>query len=65
MDILIALVIFLALTGVFSLMGLNVWVRPKAAIDRVTGSVAEQQGEVAHPSLAFRDLLRKLGSLVP
>ncbi|MGH9657658.1 MAG: type II secretion system F family protein, partial [Bryobacteraceae bacterium] len=25
----------------------------------------EQQAEVAHPSLAFRDLLRKLGSLVP
>src|SRR5436853_6974756 len=66
MDILFTLLIFLGLTGVFALLGLNVWVWPKAAIDRVTASAADPQAqEVAHPSLAFRDLLKKLGTLVP
>lgn len=66
MDFLFSLVIFLALTGVFALLGLNVWVWPKAAIDRVTASAAaEQAQQAAHPSLAFRELLKKLGTLVP
>ena len=66
MNVLFSLLIFLALTGVFALLGLNVWVWPKAAIDRVTASAADpQHQEVAHPSLAFRDLLKKLGTLVP
>src|SRR5438270_9695219 len=66
MDILFTLLIFLALTGVFALLGLNVWVWPKAAIDRVTASAADPQAQqIAHPSLAFRDLLKKLGTLVP
>jgi tight adherence protein C len=68
MDILFTMLIFLALTGVFALLGLNVWVWPKAAIDRVTASAADptqMQAANAHPSLAFRDLLKKLGTLVP
>src|SRR6266571_5137522 len=66
MDFLFELLIFLGLTGVFALLGLNVWVWPKAAIDRVTASAADPQSqEVSHPSLAFRDLLKKLGTLVP
>src|SRR6266852_8752199 len=66
MNVFFSLLIFLALTGVFALLGLNVWVWPKAAIDRVTASAADPQlQEVAHPSLAFRDLLKKLGTLVP
>jgi tight adherence protein C len=66
MDLLFTLLIFLALTGVFALLGLNVWVRPKAAIDRVTASAADPQMHTSsHPSLAFRDLLKKLGTLVP
>jgi tight adherence protein C len=66
MDILFSLLIFLALTGVFALLGLNVWVWPKAAIDRVTASAGDAQMQTtAHPSLAFRDLLKKLGTMVP
>jgi tight adherence protein C len=66
MDILFSLLVFLALTGVFALLGLNVWVWPKAAVDRVTASAADPQLQTtAHPSLAFRDLLKKLGTLVP
>lgn len=65
MVLLLTILIFLLLTGIFAMLGVNVWVRPKAAIDRVAGSVIEQQAQVAHPSLAFRDLLKKLGTLVP
>jgi len=66
MDVLFTILVFLALTGVFALLGLNVWVWPRAAIDRVTASAADPQSqEVPHPSLAFRDLLKKLGNLVP
>src|SRR5436305_7765459 len=66
MDLFMSLLVFLALTGVFALLGLNVWVWPKAAIDRVTASAADPQAQqIAHPSLAFRDLLKKLGTLVP
>src|SRR6266481_8072192 len=66
MDLFMSLLVFLALTGVFALLGLNVWVWPKAAIDRVTASAADPQAqEIAHPSLAFRELLKKLGTLVP
>jgi tight adherence protein C len=66
MDILFSILIFLALTGVFALLGLNVWVWPSAAIDRVTSSAADpQMHQAAHPSLAFHDLLKKLGTLVP
>src|SRR6266516_1761120 len=65
MNILFTLLIFVALTAVFALLGLNVWVWPKAAIDRVTASAADPQAQhIAHPSLAFRDLLKKLGSLI-
>src|SRR5437764_3745621 len=66
MDLFMSLLVFLALTGVFALLGLNVWVWPKAAIDRVTASAGEQQLNTSnHPSLAFRDLLKKLGNMVP
>src|SRR5437867_9696993 len=66
MDLFLTLLIFFALTGVFALLGLNVWVWPKAAIDRVTASAGDPQAAVvAHPSLAFRDRLKKLGTLVP
>jgi tight adherence protein C len=66
MDILFSILIFLALTGVFALLGLNVWVWPKAAIDRVTASAGDPHlQQAAHPSLAFREVLKKLGTLVP
>src|ERR1700687_4117677 len=66
MSIFFTVFIFLSLTGVFALLGLNVWVWPKAAIDRVTASAGDAQlQQASHPSLAFRDLLKKLGTLVP
>lgn len=65
MALLISILVFLVMTGLFALLGLNVWARPKAAIDRVTGAIVEQQTPMAHPSLAFREMLQKLGNFVP
>lgn len=57
--------IFLLIAGILASLGLQLWVRPKAAIDRVTATALETAGPAGHPSLAWRELVRKLGSLVP
>jgi tight adherence protein C len=45
---------------------MKLWVQPGEAMDRVTGAVAIDRGEQpVHPSLIFRDMIRKLGTLVP
>jgi tight adherence protein C len=58
------LLVFLMITAIGVLLGLQLWARPKAAIDRVTAT-AEAPVAVGHPSLAWRELVRKLGNLVP
>jgi tight adherence protein C len=59
-----SLALFLTLTALLYLLGLNVWVSPKAVIDRVSGENwrAEAGGT---RNLAFREILQKLGSAVP
>src|SRR4026208_197003 len=59
-----SIVLFIILTGVMYLLGVNVWMGSKTVIDRVSGA-NWQNHEAAHPSLVFRDLLEKLGNLVP
>jgi tight adherence protein C len=56
--------LFLALTGMLSLLGVRVWLGPRAMIERVSGQ-SWQARDVAHPSLTFRDLMHKLGDLAP
>jgi tight adherence protein C len=57
--------LFLALTATLYVLGVNVWIGPKAIIDRVSGANWQTSQEAAHPSLVFRDVLQKLGNLVP
>ena len=57
-------VLFLALTGLLYTLGVNVWLGPQTIIDRIAGQDYSAH-ETAHPSLAFRDMLNKLGNLVP
>jgi len=64
MMLLISILVFLLIALMFAWLGTHLWARPKAAIDRVTGATAEMK-TVAHPSLAWRELVRKLGSLAP
>lgn len=62
--LLVTLLVFVLITAIGVLLGLQLWAHPKAAIDRVTATV-EATAAVTHPSLAWRELVRKLGNLVP
>ena len=59
-----SLFLFVLLTGMLYLLGVNVWLGRNTVIDRVSGQDWQSQ-EAAHPSLAFRDVIEKLGDLVP
>lgn len=67
MMLLLTVAIFLALAVGISLAGLKFYVRPKEALDRVAGVGVAGIEEVApaHPSLAMRDVVEKLGKLIP
>src|SRR5260370_23660138 len=57
--------VFVLVIGILVTLGMQLWVRPKAAIDRVTAAAVEAPVAVSHPSLAWREVIRKLGTLVP
>lgn len=66
MPFLIAFMIFLAVAVAGAAVGLKMWVRPKEAIERVTGVEAYTQDRMpVHPSLAFHELVKKLGDVLP
>jgi tight adherence protein C len=66
MPILVACVIFVAIAIGASFLGMKLWIQPREAMDRVTGAVAiEHTEQTVHPSLVFRDMIRKLGTMVP
>lgn len=64
MPLLLALVVFAAVAGGLTLLGIRLWVRPRAAIERITATVPLEQPQ-RHPSLAFRELLSRLGAMLP
>ena len=66
MEFLFAVLLFALVAAVVSAVGVRLWARPEAAIERVTGTIVEPETKApAHPSLVFRDLIRRLGSLLP
>lgn len=66
MPFMIAFIIFMTVAVAVAAAGLKMWVRPKEAMERVTGmeTMAHEQMPV-HPSLVFHDLIKRLGNLVP
>jgi tight adherence protein C len=66
MELIMTIGVFLMLTLALSMVGMKLWVRPKEAIDRVTGAtaVAEEEPQT-HPSLVFQELMKKIGSVLP
>jgi tight adherence protein C len=62
---LVSFVTFLTVALVVSIVGLRLWVRPKEAIERVTGVVEHHEHVPAHPSLVLRDLIKKFGNVLP
>jgi tight adherence protein C len=66
MPILVACAIFALIAIGASFLGMKMWVQPREAMDRVTGAVAiDHHEQPVHPSLVFRDMIRKLGNMVP
>ncbi|MEZ5399553.1 MAG: type II secretion system F family protein [Bryobacteraceae bacterium] len=66
MMILIAILLFVGITVAGAGIGMRMWVRPKEAIERVTGSGPVHIEEApAHPSLVFHELVKKLGTIMP
>jgi tight adherence protein C len=58
--------IFVVVVLVLTTLGTKLYVRPKAALDRVVETTFDPAEETpAHPSLAFHDLLKKLGNMIP
>ena len=64
MELVATLLLFVTVAVVLTLIGSRFWLRQKAAIDRVKRATAEAR-QVAHPSLVFHDLVRRLGALLP
>ncbi len=67
MEIVLTVLIFLMVAVMASLIGMKLWVRPKEAIDRVTGAALTVEAEEpqTHPSLVFQKLVQKLGNVLP
>ena len=66
MPILITCLIFILLAVVLSATGMKLYVKPKEAMERVAGSGLEtHDAPSSHPSLAFHDIVKRLGALVP
>lgn len=66
MTLVLAIVLFVLLAALTSSLAMKLWARPKAAIERIAGEAAAAEVHVAaHPSLAFRDMLARIGNLLP
>jgi tight adherence protein C len=61
----LTLVVFLAVVGVVAAAGMRLYVRPKEAMERVTGLAESSDIAPNHPSLAFHELIKKLGTIIP
>jgi len=63
--LILTLLVFIAMAVAVALTGMKLYVRPKEAMERVVGGGMEEQHVPSHPSLAFHDLIKRLGNLVP
>jgi tight adherence protein C len=64
--LLMSFALFIMLVLVAALAGMKLWAQPKAAIERVTSATIGTPGQMpAHPSLAFHEILKKIGSVLP
>jgi tight adherence protein C len=63
---LITILIFLAVVGLVTTAGMRMYVRPKEAMERVVGlAEGPEAQQIAHPSLAFHELIKKIGNIIP
>ena len=62
---LIAVLLFLVMVAAASAVGMKLYIRPKEAMERVVGAVGPSEHQVEHPSLAFHEIIKRLGNFVP
>ena len=59
------LILIFGLTLGAALLLTKLYVRPKEAMERVVGGIDQVDVAPSHPSLAFHDLIKKLGNVIP
>jgi tight adherence protein C len=66
MELWLSLALFVAVAVITAVAGVRIWARPKAALDRVAGTQAAVAWRIpTHPSLAFRNLVTRVGAALP
>ncbi len=66
MPFLLTLLVFFGVAVAVAVFGMKIYVRPKEAIERVVGGIEQHvESMPEHPSLAFHEIIKKLGSVVP
>lgn len=63
--LLITVLLFFGVMALATTLLTKLWLRPKEALERVAGSFEESQQQPAHPSLAFHEVIKRLGNFVP
>ena len=65
--LIISVLLFVTIVVAGAFFGMRFYVQPNEAIERVTGAnlVMESEQAPTHPSLVFREVVKKLGDLIP
>jgi tight adherence protein C len=58
-------IVFIVVMAIVVLAGMKMYVRPKEAMERVAGGIDPADHQVAHPSLAIHELIKRLGNFIP
>jgi tight adherence protein C len=65
MPFIVTLFVFIALAVAVAFAGMKLYVKPKEAMERVVGGIDPSEQIPTHPSLAFHDLIKRLGNFIP
>lgn len=65
MPFLTTLLVFIGVVVAVAFAGMKLYVRPKEAMERVVGAIEHTVYVPSHPSLALRELIKKLGNIIP
>ena len=60
-----SILLFVIISALLTALGFRFWVQPQTAVERVMGEVEVSQQSSREASLSFRDILTKVGNLVP
>jgi tight adherence protein C len=63
--ILVTVFLFVGVVALVTAAGMKMYVKPKEAMERVAGGLEQTEHMPLHPSLAFHELIKKLGNFVP